>query len=130
MRIASFLLLTATLCVTACLPIPYRASEWVSTPADAEILKVGDDVRIKNRNTGKYHLFTVDEFTDDGFIGRHENDKTYRVRYTDVTSLEVKRGEWRVFPLPLPISGQAKVGGVGWGFLMVFSVVALLRRRR
>jgi hypothetical protein len=123
----SFLLLAAMLCVTACLPLPYRSSEWASTPAGAETLKVGDEVRIKNKNTGKHYLFTVHELTDDGFIGRHENDTTYRVRYTDLASLEVKRGEWHVFLLPL--SGQVKGGGVNWGFLVVLSVAALLRRR-
>ena len=132
-------LLAAALCLNACVPIPFRTSDWHGAAPQPASLEIGDDVRIKNRKTGKYHRFTVVRFTEDGFIGEHDNEKTYRVRYADISSLEVEHGEWHVILIPVPLDlniggpsigsiGAPNIGSFDWRLLAVLGLAAFRRR--
>jgi hypothetical protein len=117
MRIAPVVALVAVLGAPGCtahfplpIPIPYPTSEGGALPIDQaavapdskDALKVGDDVLITNKHTGKRHAFTVVQLMEDGFIGEHDNGKTYRVFYQDLAKLEVERHGWRVLPFWWP----------------------------
>ena len=60
-------------------------------------LKACDNVVVTKRS-GKQYGYSIVELTQDGFVGR-QHDKTYTIRYADLTRLEVERTAWPLIGL-------------------------------
>lgn len=93
-------LLGVSLLLFACIPAPAPEIEWVTAPvnqaqegADSRAkIKKGDVVRVIIKEGKKKDVFDVHEVEEAAFLGVSRIDhRTYRVHYSALQSMEVRR---------------------------------------
>jgi hypothetical protein len=93
-------LFVAPLLLPACIPAPAPEIEWVAAPFDQAReaadsrgkLRKGDVVRVVIKEGEKKDVFDVHAVDETAFLGVSLRDhKTYRVHYSALRSMEVRR---------------------------------------
>jgi hypothetical protein len=87
------------LALTACIAVPVSTKVW--DEAD-RAPKAGDLVRVETHG-GKRVVMRVYRLDEDGFAGVTDSQYRYRVPYSIVKTLEVRKTETEWIPVRLPI---------------------------
>lgn len=96
-------ILIASAILAGCVAIPWQ--EWVAVPTDQaniprdseRLIAAKDKVRARYKSTGKTYAFTVESVTAEEFIGIGEDRKRYRVKFANLSFLEVRRTDWKFY---------------------------------